>query len=766
MTEYGKIKKWEVDNNVLTIEYESHKMIITALSDEIVNVFVPTCSIEHRSKAIETSDLENVKNFASNFFMSVEDRLDSSKNAFLFINTGKLFIEAHDGGYVDFYNTKGEPLSLEYRGERVSRKVVNMWDAELLKAEGHEVSEQIDTNRAIQTVRVVEKTEPIYGLGDKSGLLDKRSYEFENWNSDIPDAHTEQFKSLYKSIPFLIGRKEAGSYGLFFDNTFKTYFDLAKENPEYLVYSADEGNLDYYFLGGDTIPAVVGNYTLLTGRAPLPQLWTLGYHQCRWGYASAKDIREVAIKFRELDIPCESVQYDIDYMDGYRVFTWNEKDYGPAGELFKELGEKGFKPVVIIDPGTKREEGYFMYEEGTKNGYFFRTADDSADYVNEVWPGEANYPDFGRKEVRDWWGEHLNDILDMGVMGIWNDMNEPASFKGSLPEDVIGCDEDRKTTHKELHNVYGHFMAKATYEGIKKHTDKRPLVITRACYSGSQKYAAIWTGDNQSLWPHLQMMIPQLCTLGMCGYPIAGTDIGGFGGDTTPELLARWIQAATFSTFFRNHCANGTIRQEPWVFGEEITNIYRKYVKLHYRFLPYIYDLLHEEQENGLPVMRPLVMHYENDPITHNLSDEYLVGEKLLVAPVVNAGERVRKVYLPEGTWYSFWTGEKHEGRRFFLEEAPLDHMPIYVKAGSVIPIYEEMSYVGEKPMDSLTLLTTPEGGTGIHYQDNGEDFSYLEGNYNLYEFTISPEGELSAKLQNKAQTVDEYERVRVAMIS
>lgn len=758
MRDYGKIKKWEMKDNKISVEFENRKMIVTVLTDEIINVFVPLWSEEHRSKAIEDEDMKRV--LSKGYHINAD-----LKGNELEIATKALRLTIGEGGYADFYDLDGNELSKEYRGERESRKIINMWDLELLKAEGHDVSGMTEAKRAVEDIRTLLPNEPVYGLGDKTGFLDKRGYEFEGWNSDDPSAHTEQFRSLYKTVPFLICKKPQGAYGLFYDNTFHSYHDLAKENREYMVYSADDGNLDLYFIGGRDIPGVVGNYTLLTGRTPLPQLWTLGYHQCRWGYACAEDIREVAEKYRELQIPCESVQYDIDYMDGYRVFTWDEKNYGPAGELIDELSKKGFKSVINTDPGTKVEDGYFMYEEG-KNKYFFRTADNSEDYVNAVWPGDANYPDFGKKEVRDWWGKHVAEMMDdKRIMGFWNDMNEPASFNGPLPEDVIGHDGERQTTHKELHNVYGHFMSKATYDAYKAHSGKRPLVITRACYSGTQKYAAVWTGDNQSLWAHLQMMIPQLCTLGMCGYTIAGTDIGGFGGDTTPELLSRWIEAAAFCTFFRNHSANGTIRQEPWQFGPETEEIYRKYVKLHYRFLPYIYDLMHEEQENGLPVMRPLVMHYEDDAVTHNINDEFLVGEKLLVAPVVNQGETVRKVYLPEGTWYSFWTGEKHEGRRYFLEQAPIDHLPIYIKAGSVIPVYEEMQYVGEKPLDKLTLITTPDGGSAVHYQDGGEDFSYLEGNYNLYRFDVDKDMNLSAEMLNEAKTVKQYEKIRVVSV-
>ena len=769
MKDMGKLIDWKKKGNELRIRFEHREMIITALTDEIINVFVPIWSDEHRSKAVEESDLKRVAKSgpASVDVKAVEEIKEGNglrPEAGVELRTGKLKVKISNEGYVDFYTLEGKLLSGEYRGERKPIITLGIWEMELLKAEGHTVADTV-LGKPVNDVRAVDPDEHFYGLGDKMGLLDKRSYEYENWNTDDPSAHNEQYRSLYKSIPFLICKGKEYTYGLFYDNTFHGYFDLAKENPEYIAYTADDGNLDLYFIGGGNIKSVVGNYTLLTGVAPLPQLWTLGYHQCRWGYSSAKDIREVAEKFRELDIPCESVQYDIDYMDGYRVFTWNEKDYGKPGELFKELKEKGFKPVVIIDPGTKREKGYFMYEEGTKGGFFFRNAEDTADYVNAVWPGEANYPDFGRKEVRDWWGKHIDELCDMGVAAIWNDMNEPASFNGPLPEDVIGYDEDRKTTHRELHNVYGHFMAKATYEAMKEHTKKRPLVITRASYSGTQKYAAVWTGDNQSLWSHLAMMIPQLCTLGMCGYSICGVDIGGFGADTTPELLARWIEAASFATFFRNHSANGSIRQEPWLFGDEVVDIYRKHVKLHYRFLPYIYDLMYEEQKTGLPVMRPLVMNYEDDENTYNLNDEYMVGDSILVAPVVAAGERVKKVYLPKGDWYRLTGGEKISGGRYILEEAPLDYLPVFIKAGSVIPTYEDIAYVGEKEIKKLTLLATPEGGKAAHYRDNGEDYAYLDGEYDLYELEVSREGKLKVNMANSSERIAKYEEIAVSIL-
>lgn len=317
-------------------------------------------------------------------------------------------------------------------------------------------------------------------------------------------------------------------------------------------------------------------------------------------------------------------------------------------------------------------------------------------------------------------------------------MNEPASFRGPLPNDVQMHDEERLTTHAEMHNCFGHNMAKASYEGWKAATGERPFVITRACYSGSQKYAVVWTGDNQSLWGHLRMSIPQQCSLGLSGMAFHGTDIGGFGADCTPELMARWIQAGCFSPLFRSHSAMGTRVQEPWRFGDEVTAIFRKYVKLRYRLQPYFYDLFRECEETGLPPMRALVLNYEDDPNVHEMNDEFMLGDQMLVAPVVEQGARQRMIYLPKGDWYDFWTGEKQEGGRYFVREAPLDLCPIYVKAGTILPLYPEQRYTDELADPELTLRCYPGEGVYEHYRDNGRDFTYRDGAYTLYRFTLS----------------------------
>lgn len=745
---FGKLLTYEQDGQTVTLRYEKQEVKVHVLTSEIINLFVPAAHPDHRSKAVEGE-----KEQTTPFTLAKEKDV-------LTLTTKNLICKIYDNFKVDFYGKSDPadpdsaspaqtPLCMDYRGERISRSQLSEEAMALVKQEGHAIDLPKAAGHPIQCVKQLDSGDCIYGLGDKTGVLNKRYYEYENWNSDIPDPHEDCFKSLYKSIPFFIVLKGQGVYGIFHDNTFRSYFDFGKENNNYYFWGSDDGNLDYYFIGGGSIPAIVRNYTYLTGRMPLPPRWALGYHQSRWGYDSEGVFRDLAKKFREYRIPCDALHFDIDYMERFKVFSWDKVRFDDPKKLLADLRKDGFKAITIIDPGVKVEDGYDMYEEGIKNDYFVKTPDGDT-YVNAVWPGDAVFPDFGNPKVRSWWGRHLQFYVNLGVSGIWNDMNEPASFNGPLPDDIVFTDEDKPSTHRELHNVYGHNMAKATYEGFKALTGKRPFVITRACYSGSQKYTTAWTGDNQSLWTHLRMAIPQQCNLGLSGMAFVGTDIGGFGADTTPELIARWVEAGCFSPLFRNHCAQGCRNQEPWLFGEEVLDIYRKYVSLRYELIPYFYDLCRECEQTGLPILRPLVTHYEHDPAAKNLNDEFLVGEHLLVAPVVEQGAVKRIVYLPDGVWYDYQTLKKYEGGCYYLTDAPLDTCPIFVKAGTILPKFPAQMYVGEIADPPLILEVYPGEGSYVHYQDNGEDFAYREGAYNEYLFTKNAAGEIITTMQHE----------------
>ena len=727
------------DGQKITLNYENGPMILTVLTPEIVRFF------QDRGNASNSYAIEGDKEIKTDFTVK-------NKGDHIEIATAKLIVKAYDDEKIDVFDEQGNPLVVDYRGKRTP--IDRQMDEEHLKlaeSEGHDVDKLLGKHDAdyYEVVKSLADDEEFYGLGDKTGYLNKRHYAYDNWNTDNPDPQVESFTRLYKSIPILLGLKNGHPYGIFFDNTYRNHIDLGKESNNYYYYSADNGNLDYYVIGGASLKAVVTNYTYLTGRVPMPQKWTLGYQQSRWGYSvSQKQVEKIAENLRKYDLPCDVLHLDIDYMKGYRVFTWRKDTYEAPEEFIKKMRKLGFRIITIIDPGVKKDDAdYKIYQEGIEKGYFVKATDGTV-YVNEVWPGDAVFPDFGRQKVRQWWAKNCKYLVDLGVSGIWDDMNEPASFRGEIPGDVVFHNEEEASTHNKMHNVYGHNMAKATYEGLKKYSGKRPFVITRAAYAGTQKFSTVWTGDNQSLWPHVQMMIPQLCNLGLSGFSFAGTDIGGFGADTTPELLTRWIEGALFSPLYRNHAALGTRSQEPWVFGESTLSIYRKYLKLRYRFIPYLYDEFYRETQTGLPVMRPLVLNYENDPHVYNMNDEYMVGEDILTAPVVQEGQTKRAVYLPEGEWIDFWNGVEYAGRNTILVDAPIDKLPLFIKKNTILPWGKEVSHISDEPDESMTFRVFGKKGKYVHYQDNGTDFKYQKGEYNLYKVKVNKDGSVKVKLE------------------
>ncbi|MGB9857807.1 MAG: glycoside hydrolase family 31 protein [Dictyoglomaceae bacterium] len=601
------------------------------------------------------------------------------------------------------------------------------------------------------------------GFGERTGSLNKKGKRLTNWNTDDPH-HYPTTDPLYQSHPFFISWSSKKSYGIFFDNTYRSYFDMGKEDERYWYFESEGGELDYYFIYGPTPKEVIEGYTELTGRYYMPPIWALGYQQSRWSYESEEKVREIAKKFREKGIPCDVIYLDIDYMDGFRVFTVDEKKFPNFEKMIKDLREEGFKVVVIIDPGVKRDVNYEVYKEGIEKGYFCRRSTGEV-YIGYVWPGECAFPDFVKEEVRNWWGEKQKKLIEKGVSGIWNDMNEPASFPHPInsfldtlessstfwgkvkdqKEEVFYLKTfardilhgDKKYTHDEIHNVYGLLMAKASYEGWRRYSEKRPLIISRAGFSGIQKYSAVWTGDNKSWWEHLYMSIPMLQNLSLSGVPFVGADVGGFGENCTSELFVRWIELGVFYPFFRNHSAINTRPQEPWSFGEEVEKIVKRYITLRYQLIPYLYSLFWISKEKGIPPLRSLILEYPEDPESIFNEDEFLFGPNLLIAPIYREGMKVRSLYLPKGGWYNFWTEERLEGPNYFVISAPLEIIPIFVKEGSIIPMWEPQNYVEEKRKEILNLRVYKGEGEFIYYEDDGISWNYEKGEYNLIKFKL-----------------------------
>ena len=581
--------------------------------------------------------------------------------------------------------------------------------------------------------------ESFFGMGDKATEFNLRGKRLKNWNTDAYSFAWNQ-DPLYRSIPFYISLNDGIAHGIFFDNTFRAEFDFGAEDPTKSSFWAEGGELQYYYIHGPHMMDVVKRYHIITGTHPMPPMWALGYHQCRWSYYPESKVKMVTKTFREKKIPCDGIYLDIDYMDGYRCFTWNRKYFPDPKRMIKELSAQGFKTVVIIDPGIRVDDNYSVFKEGKENRYFCRRCDD---YFMEghVWPGRCQFPDFTNPEVREWWGNLFEELVQLGVAGVWNDMNEPAVFgTGTFPDDVRHQYDGHRGSHRKAHNVYGMQMVRATYEGLRKiMKNKRPFTITRAGYAGVQRFSSVWTGDNVASWEHLLLGNIMCQRLSVSGVSFCGTDIGGFSGEPDGELFTRWIQMGTFSPFMRAHSAGDTKEREPWSFGEPYTSINRKFIELRYRLLPYLYSAFWEHHRYGFPILRPVVMQEQEELSNHFRQDEFTYGDKILICPVLAAGQKQRKVYLPKGKWYNFWTHELEEGGKEVMVATPLETMPIFVKAGSIIPEYPVMQYVGEKEVDEVKMnvyYSDVEANSFI-FEDYGETFAYEQDIYLEKKFVV-----------------------------
>jgi alpha-glucosidase len=582
----------------------------------------------------------------------------------------------------------------------------------------------------VRSWKTMPDDEHYFGLGEKGDHLDKRGHAYVNWNTDAYgwDATTDP---LYVTIPFFIGLREGRAYGIFFDNTWRSTFDMGVASPDRYSFGADGGDMNYYFFYGPDPKTVLERYTELVGRTPLPARWTLGYHQSRYSYYPEKQVRFIADNFRERHIPCDALFLDIHYMDGYRIFTWNKSRFPDPPGMLADLRKEGFRVVTIIDPGVKVDPNYWVYEQGLAGNDFVKMPDGKI-FVGKVWPGDSAWPDFTSPKVREWWGTLFKGLLADGVAGIWNDMNEPAVFTATktMPLDAVFYDQGLESPQAKVHNVYGMEMSRATHDGmLKLRPDERPLVITRDTYAGGQRYAAVWTGDNSSTWDHLRFSLPELMNMGLSGLTLVGADIGGFALSSTPELYTRWLEAGVFYPYCRTHTEFGSRNQEPWSYGNRLTDINRRSIELRYRLMPYLYDAFHESAQTGLPVMRPLLLDYPEDSKAVEQNEEFLFGDDLLVAPVTKQGEWKWKVYLPKGAWYDYWTDHRTDGPAEVTVDAPLGRIPIFVRGGAIIPTQQLVQYTDEEPINPLTFQIYPgENSSREYYEDDGLSFDYLQG--------------------------------------
>ncbi|MBT0810585.1 glycoside hydrolase family 31 protein [Litoribacter ruber] len=584
----------------------------------------------------------------------------------------------------------------------------------------------------VTNYKKLQENERFIGLGEKTGNLDRSGNAYTNWNTDYFAYGTDD-DPLYMSIPFYVGIHDKGSYGIFFDNSHKTVFNFGASNNRFAYYSAEDGEMDYYFFHDAEVKGIISAYSDLTGRMQLPPKWALGYQQCRYSYYPDSEVLTLSQTFRDKKVPADVIYLDIHHMEKYKVFTFDGEKFPDPKAMIQTLKDRGFKVVVIMDPGIRTEEDYEPYVDGKEKDLFLKYPDDSI-YEGQVWPGWCAFPDYTNPETRDWWAEKMKFYTEAGVDGFWTDMNEPATW-GQCTPNLIDFDfEGQKVSHRKARNIYGMQMARSVKEGAEKISpDARPFVLTRAGFSGIQRYAAAWTGDNVASEDHMLAGVRLLNSMGISGIPFSGYDIGGFAGDAAPSLYARWMSIATFAPLFRAHSMINSNDAEPWAFGEEVEEISRNYIKLRYKLLPTIYSAFYRSTLTGLPLTESLAIQYSQDPnvFDSKFQDQYIFCDAFLVAPVKSTRD-IAKVYLPKGDWYYFFNDQHHKGGNPVFVESPLNYLPVFVKGGSIIALQSETYHTGEKHDGILNLhFYKGKGETRyVHYEDDGISNGHKDGDF------------------------------------
>ncbi|KAK9291916.1 hypothetical protein L1049_019868 [Liquidambar formosana] len=598
------------------------------------------------------------------------------------------------------------------------------------------------------------------------GVEDSEPYRL--FNLDVFEYLHDSPFGIYGSIPFMISHGKArGTTGFFWLNAAEMQIDVlgsgwdadsgislpSSQNRIDTLWMTEAGVVDAFFFAGPGPKDVVRQYTSVTGTPAMPQEFATAYHQCRWNYRDEEDVENVDSKFDEHDIPYDVLWLDIDHTDGRRYFTWDRALFPNPEEMQKKLAAKGRHMVTIVDPHIKRDEAFPLHKEATKKGYYVKDAT-GKDFDGWCWPGASSYPDMLNPEIRSWWAEKFsfeNYVGSTPSLYIWNDMNEPSVFNGpelTMPRDALHLGG---VEHRELHNAYGYYFHMATTDGLVKRGNgkDRPFVLSRAFFPGSQRYGAVWTGDNTADWDHLRVSVPMVLTLGLTGISFSGADVGGFFGNPEPELLVRWYQLGAYYPFFRGHAHQDTKRREPWLFGERNTELMREAIHIRYMLLPYFYTLFREANTSGVPVMRPLWMEFPSDEVTFSNDEAFMVGNSLLVQGIYTERAKHASVYLPgEQSWYDIRTGTAYKGGKIHKLEISEESVPAFQRAGTIIPRKDRFrrssTQMVNDPYTLVIAVNSSQAADGELYVDDGKSFEFEQGAYVHRRFVFS-DGKLTS---------------------
>jgi len=570
------------------------------------------------------------------------------------------------------------------------------------------------------------------------------------YNLDVFEYELDVPMALYGSVPFMIGHSAKGfTAGLFWLNAAETWIDVVHtESGRPTHWFSESGIVDVFFLTGSRPTDVMQQYTYLTGTTPLPQLFAIGYHQCRWNYKDEADVKQVDEGMDTHNIPCDVIWLDIEHTDGKRYFTWDPTNFPTPEKMIDHVAAKGRRMVTIVDPHIKKDDNYYIYKEGKSNGFFVKQAD-GTEYEGWCWPGASGYLDFTNPVVRDWWAHQFyysNYKGSTKALYTWNDMNEPSVFNGpevSMHKDVVHY---QGWEHRDIHNLYGFYYHWATFEGLRTRNpgaDDRPFVLSRAMFAGSQRWGAVWTGDNAADWKHLAAATPMILSLNLAAITFSGADVGGFFGNPESTLITRWYQAGAFYPFFRAHAHLDTKRREPWLLGEPYLSVIRETIRTRYALLPYWYTLFYNHSVTGMPVVRPMWMEFVDDARTYDMDDQFLVGRDLLVKPVTSSTAQQTVVYLPSAhLWYDYWTHLTYGGPPYHTIDTPLERIPVFQRGGSIIPRKDRprrsTTQMVDDPYTLVVALDKDGYAEGELYVDDGHSYAYTNGGYVRRQFRFS----------------------------
>lgn len=633
-------------------------------------------------------------------------------------------------------------------------------------------------NDAILNLKL-EKDDLVYGLGENVRGINKRGWIFESYCTDDPN-HAQDKRSLYGAHNFIIIHGKTRSFGVFIDTPAKVKFDVGYTDLDNLCIEVVGNNYDLYIIDEKNVNEISKKFRELIGKSYVPPKWAFGYQQSRWSYANEDEVKDIGKKFREKNIPIDCIYLDIDYMERFKNFTVNKEAFPNFDGMVKDMKEEGIRLIPIIDAGCKIEEGYDVYEEGIEKGYYCNDKEGKP-FVAAVWPGKVHFPDFLNSDARLWFGKKYKFLVDKGIDGFWNDMNEPAIFyseKGlkkayekveesknknldiysffALKDTFMGLSNSQADynsfyhnmdgqviKHNDVHNLFGHNMTRAAAEGLESiDKNKRFLLFSRASSIGMHRYGGIWTGDNTSLWEHLEMNVKMMPNLNMCGYLYTGADTGGFGGNCTADLMTRWFQFSMFTPLFRNHSAMGTRRQEPFAFGEETENVLRKLIEFRYGLVPYMYSEYMKSANNDTLMFKPLSFEY-NDINSREIEDQILMGDSLMLTPVVKQNTNGRYVYLPEdmlmvkGKSLNELNYEVIEQGYHYINVA-LDEFIFFIRKNKMLLLGESAKNVESLENKEFNIIAFIQDKAEYElYDDDGVSKEYKKGNFNKLNIEI-----------------------------